>query len=200
MFEVNLVMSTLTPDDEDELRSDLEDAPNLSRSHCVSISIDTCTVGERSSRKRGMTAVGEENRTGNESTTNESCLSNDVIRKKRRTTNVNNKNRRETAMSVVVAEETDRPSHMMPPPIINNEILSEDIEVVFQEDSDDINLVMENNDSLALDKTRRSTRAKPPARDHRPIIQHVFQRCFASQSQPPSETLGQVLAECSDDE
>lgn len=195
MFEVNLVMSTLTPDDEDELRSELEEISksntNNNQSHTDSISIDTTSTR----RKKSSAKRNREHST--ESNANESCHSNDVIRRKRKTTNINN--RRESAENVVDGPESDQISHIMPPPIINKEILSEDVEVVFQEDSEEINVPIDNDISFVFNKPRRSGRTKPPPRDHRPIIQHVFQRCFASQSQS-SESLGQVLAECSDDE
>lgn len=204
MFEANLVMSTLAPDDEEELRSELEQlskSQTKNQSHTDSISIDTFLSRQKVSSlaKRSRENRNEENQTenSNESNSNESCCSNDVIRRKRRTTNSNN--RRKTAGSVVDGPESDQVSHIIPPPIIDKEILSEDVEVVFQEDSEEISLPIGNDNSFGFNKPRRSARTKPPTRDHRPIIQHVFQRCFVSQSQS-SESLGEVLVECSDDE
>lgn len=201
-FEMNLVMSTLSPDDDDELHLELE---RLSKSEAELNLEDSVSLSDKSGsslRKRNLAIADEQE--DDDSSSMESCGASDVIRKKRRTTSVADGNRRKTTASLLVGRESDRTLHdAVPPPLVDKDILSEDIEVIFQNESEEISLPADNDVSFAFDKQqpslRRSTRTNPPPRDHRPLIRHVFQRCFASQSQY-SVALGPVLAECSDEE
>lgn len=195
-FEANLVMSTLSPEDEeferekarsqgetttqnanidlDRTNNDANDKENTSNTSSSSSSM--------SLRKR--THTDETNRTES-STGQHSKL--DIMRKKRRTSV-------ETIhLAPLDSNGSARTEASMP---TKGDAASEDIQVVFQEESNVIDPSI-GTDPMNWDEMEELP--SRPKRDHRPFVRQVFQRCFTGNSDP-SMDFGAVLAECSDEE
>lgn len=128
----------------------------------------------------------------------------DVIRKKRRTSigSDNTDSLQELPMPVE-ADNIPLPGDLDLPE-------SEDIQVVFQDESekttlsnigeDDDDFPMEIPDNSGVANTNRPANVvERPHRDHRVKIRRIFGVCFTENSQPNLE-LGRILAECSDEE
>lgn len=103
----------------------------------------------------------------------------DQMMKKRKTTD-----RQEMPSQSTSVNDRQQP----PPPPPNTDLMSENINVIFEDDtqmSDDVDQADQN--------------AGPNEHDRRQIIRHIFRRCFTSSSQD-SFNVGAVIVECSDEE
>lgn len=195
-FEANLVMSTLSPEDEEyecqksrslvqitshshvdidltNAESDREPVNDDDDSNCSASSISK-------NKKRNLpNAIGSDFEFGINRHT-----SPDVIRKKRRTSN---EHRRDTRLPPETT--TNQTKKTQPEPM---DLDSENIEVVFQDDSPETNSFEQNNGS-------EQTLNPENARDHRVLVRQAFRRCFTGNAQP-RKPLGPVLVEASSDE
>lgn len=117
----------------------------------------------------------------------------DVMRKKRRTS-VETVN-----LPPVDSNGSARTEVSMPIPPAKGNTASEEIQVVFQEDSHEMELPSFGTDPMNWDEMEELPSRPEPRRDHRPFVRQVFQRCFTGNSDP-SMDFGAVLAECSDEE
>lgn len=220
-FEANLVMSTLSPEEEsvllqqnqqlDRSQSSVQ-LPNISHSESILVdadppSIATDTDGNASAaevpvqRKRNR-IVGQTVANAKTSDTsqvaNDSADGCDILRKKRKTTE-----RRATNMMPPPASERRASENPAP---LEFDLLSENINVVFQDESQDNGLFPNDADDLLLlaaaeqaQPNAHRNQARKHGRDHRPIVRHVFTRCFVGSSQQ-TENLGAVVVDCSDEE
>lgn len=223
-FEANLVMSTLSPEEESVLLQQNQQLgqsqssvqlPNISHSESILVdadppSIATDTDGNASAteapvqRKRnrivGQAAAAAANAKSSDTSqvANDSADGCDILRKKRKTTE-----RRATDMMPPPATERRASENPVPHEF---DLLSENINVVFQDESQDNGHFPNDADDLLLlaaaeqaqPKAHRN-QARKQGRDHRPIVRHVFTRCFVGSSQQ-SENLGAVVVDCSDEE
>lgn len=127
----------------------------------------------------------------------------DILRKKRKTTD-------RRASDILPSPALDRRTSEKPAPPLCD-LLSENINVVFQDDSHSSGLFANDiDDDLILAAAAAAAasdaqtnaarnRAAKHVRDHRPIVRHVFNRCFTGSSQQ-SDNLGAIVVECSDEE
>lgn len=217
-FEANLVMSTLSPEDIEFEQSRSAAQANLQNSTADNIVLDkTNAGGEADKEPDARDAEDEPNDSivnakkrnhllASFSDTFESnasrCTSLDVVvrTKKRRTSS---EHRRDTHLpSANGTQMTERSA----PPLPHMDLDSENVDVVFQDDSPDllhdapqlnglesmdVDLQPNNND-LLNDANHRE-------RDHRLKIREVFRRCFTQNDAPLSE-FGPIYAENSDEE
>lgn len=220
-FEANLVMSTLSPEEESVLLQQQPadqsqrsvHLPNIDQSQSIlanaelpSISTDTdanASVADISIQRKRNRIVSQEtpvNAKDNEilQVANDNEDGCDILRKRRKTME-----RRDTEN--LPTSTTNRRTIENPPPP-ECDLLSENINVVFQDESHDTGLFSNDDDDVLLadivnDILQRGRHDRPArrGRDHRPTVRHVFNRCFTGNSQQ-SENLGDVLVDCSDEE
>lgn len=216
-------MSTLSPEEESVLlhpqQSDKSDRsvqlPNISHSESIladvempSIATDTdgnASAAEISVQRKRNRIVSQAAANAKSSNMlqepNDNTDGCDILRKKRKTTE-----RRDTVM--LPSPALDRRTSEKPAPP-ECDLLSENINVVFQDDSHSSGLFGNDVDedlvlAAAVAATEAHTNAarNRPAknvRDHRPIVRHVFSRCFTGSSQQ-SDNLGAIVVDCSDEE
>lgn len=92
------------------------------------------------------------------------------------------------------------PHHTEVSPALVNNIDSDDIQVVFEADShqmDDNSTSRESLEPVSWQQDLQENNRN--ARDHRPKMRNTFKLCFTGNTQPDFN-FGKVLAECSDDE
>lgn len=191
-MELNLVLATLSPEDEEELRLEMTNLTNPNVHLIDSSDIpDDSMENRRSKRNLNINQESEVSVDASTATENPSEIIIDpVVRKKRRT----NENGTRKTIAVPI-DKSDKTSNL--PSATNIDLESEEVQVIFQNESDEISLPMENrldNDSFLL--------KRPPAakhRDHRPIVRRVFAPCFTDASSDDDST-DIVLAGCSDEE
>lgn len=200
-FEAKLVMSTLSPDDEESEYQRSQPMVQINSQH-KNIEIqrtnsdvvvhqhqedDLNESGSNSTlRKRYLSTV---NSIDIEFSINKQVAM-DVLRKKRRTST----DLRDTHLPNV-ANTSDRTEPS--PPTVHIDLESENIDVIFQEDSIKIDAISLNNNSE--DSGRQEAKnVHVNERDHRPKVRQVFNRCFTGNTQPVS--YGEILAEASDEE
>lgn len=193
-FEANLVMSTLSPEDEEfECQSESQaqsDSQNVSIRDRTKESQHETNNENSSDTSNSMRKRVHSNQNNSEASELGSSRINalEVVRKKRRTTNEH----QDKALPMVYLESSNHTENPPPKPI---HLESDDIEVEFQDESNDINsvpAVVESENLFSASEHRER-------RDHRPLMRQVFRRCFIGNSQT-SQNYGEVLAECSDEE
>lgn len=214
-FEANLVMSTLSPEDEEELECQPEQTAISSQNVHITQSDVTLNANPNSSLNSVTTdenletnVLRKRNRITNQSDTHSSGLFEfgagkeaalDVLRKKRKT--LSERDRRESCANLPLPN--NYLTVMSDKSIPKIDLNSEDIQVVFQDESEVINLLDndENNDLMPIHGSQIDCHPKRNVRDHRPIIRQTFKRCFTADCDPsPNEIYGKVLAECSDED
>lgn len=218
VFEATLVMSTLSPEEESVLLQQNQqldqtqrsaNLPNINHTQSIlvdaeppSIATDTdCTTSDISvQRKRNRVvsqAAPKAKMNANAHVTNDDGC--DILRKKRKTTEP-----RESDKLPTPAPNQRTNENAAPPEC---DLSSENINVVFQDESHVPGMLANDEDDALLavavnDVQMNEPRSRPrqrQGRDHRPIVRHVFNRCFTGSSQS-SENLGAVLLDCSDEE
>lgn len=227
-FEANLVMSTLSPEEESILVQQQQQQadqtqhsihlPNINHTQSIlvdaehpSIVTDTdanASAGEISiQRKRNrivsQTAANARSSSDLFQVANDNADGCDILRKKRKTTERRGTDMLSPAPPAPPASDRRASEYPAPPEC---DLLSENINVVFRDESHDSGLFPNDDHDVLLaaidheaQPNTHHTRAAKCGRDHRPIVQHVFNRCFTGSTQQ-SENLGAVLAECSDEE
>lgn len=222
IFEANLVMSTLLPEEESVLlQQQLNQTQhtvqllNISQSESIFVdvempSIATDTDGNSSvpeisgqrKRNRIVSQASNANSSDMFQLTNDNADGCDILQKKRKTTE-----RREMHKLPMPAVNPRTSENQAPPEC---DLLSENINVVFQDDTidsglipndaddDDLLLAASAHDAQPIDVQHRNRTSKR-VRDHRSIVRHVFKRCFTGSSQQ-TQNLGAILAVCSDEE
>lgn len=199
-FEVNLVMSTLSPEDTEYEVQRSRSIVQFSSQASNHISLDKTHANDNGDSDNGHQPVDTSGTVGskkrNLTCSNGSDFGNNlapldvVCNKKRRTSQ---ENRRDTHLPSMSRENvTEQPSPQI-------DLQSENIEVVFQEDSPELDSFAQDNSLNAMDVDVNSDQNQLNRRDHRPKVRQIFARCFADSGQS-SMSLGRVLAECSDDE
>lgn len=118
-------------------------------------------------------------------------VSQDVLRKKRRTSH---DNRRDTRLPPETMR-TNQTEHSPPAPM---DLDSENIEVVFQDDSPDSDAFGQKNSS-ENSEMQEAAENQRNGRDHRPYVRQVFRRCFTGNT-APNVSIGSILVEASDEE
>lgn len=216
-FEANLVMSTLSPEDQEfecqrsrslvQFHSQTTDNISLDKTHAQDKgdAADEEPNKEASSKKRQLNSTAADS----EFSLNQN-ESPDVVRKKRKTSI---ENRRNTHMpSAVNSQSRVNQKEISAPPI---DLESEHIEVVFEDDSPELdqfgqnnapqsigmNMYTDMNINADMDVEARQERDNNQVnvRDHRPLIRSVFKRCFTGNT-PKSQSFDEILVECSDEE
>lgn len=199
-FEANLVMSTLSPEDEEyERENGRSQVETTTQNANIDLDRTNNDINEKDNTNNtssGSNLMSLRKRThADEMNRTESSIGRhselDVMRKKRR-----------TSIETVNLPQMDfdgsaRTEESMPIPPAKGDIASEEIQVVFQEDSHEMELPSFGTDAMNWDEMEELP--SRPRRDHRPFVRQVFQRCFTGNSDP-SMDFGAVLAECSDDE
>lgn len=199
-FEANLVMSTLSPEDEEYER---EKGRSQGETTSQNANIDLDRTNNDMNDKENTSNTGSDSNSlslrkrmhADEMSRTESSTGRhselDIMRKKRRTSieTVN--------LPTMDANGSARTDVSMPIPPAIGDTASDEIQVVFQEDSDEMELPSFGTDPMNWDKMEELP--SRPRRDHRPFVRQVFQRCFTGNSDPIMD-LGAVLAECSDEE
>lgn len=142
-----------------------------------------------------------------ESNTSKSTPLDVVVRTKKRRTS--NDRRRDTHIPSAngTSQTANRTEKSPPPPLLppQLDLDSENIDVVFQDDSpdliDDVPQLNHGNESMDVDMESNNNDLLnvPNGRDHRPMVRQIFQRCF-TQSAPPTNDLGEIFVEASDEE
>ncbi|XP_055306605.1 cell cycle checkpoint control protein RAD9A [Sitodiplosis mosellana] len=202
-FEANLVMSTLSPEDGEFERQRSRSLVQIN-SQLTNVDIertdadvdeaaqdDANESSSSSSRKRNLSTA---NGTDFEFGISRQPIQLDVMRKKRRTSNDRRDTRLPTPSDANTSDQT-KPSQRVAPVI---DLESENIDVVFQEDSDQ-NVPFGYNNNAEESEMREEPNANGGnGRDHRPKVREVFGRCFTGNTQPIS--YGDILAEASDEE
>lgn len=117
-------------------------------------------------------------------------ISEDVIRKRRRTSG---DSRRDTRLPP--ENRTNQTEKSIAAPA---DLESESIEVVYQEDSPDLDRLASNNASNDIEMTAANKNQRNH-RDHRPLVRNAFKLCFTGNT-PGQLSLGPILAEASDEE
>lgn len=192
-------MSTLTPEDEENecqmnrtcanIPKDIERSQSNNNDESVQIN-DT----DASPEANGLSI--KRNRISSQRIPSESVV--DVVRKKRKTLDTDSSG----SIKSLPLHQNERISHL-PHPVPDTE--SEEVAVVFQDESESISLLNNENGSpfnmaqnidAAIASNEKSEKS---LRDHRPLIRNVFGFCYSSGTET-SENLGIVRAECSDEE
>lgn len=203
IFEANLVMSTLSPEDE---MSECQRSRSLvqinSQHENVTIERTDADVnneleednhnvsGSSSSSKKRSLSVSNDNEF-DFGVSRQVAL--DVLRKKRRTSH----GRETTLKDASNINEQSKPAPTLQPPI---DLESENIDVVFQEDSIPIDPIDQSNSrARELSFQDFNENEVVNGRDHRPFVRQVFRRCFTGNT-PKSMSYGQVFAEDSGEE
>lgn len=201
IFEANLVMSTLSPEDEEYERQRSRSLVQINSQHTnVDIERTDADVNELAQEDDASgSSISKSIKKRNLSTANgtdfESSISRqvelDVLRKKRRTSN----DRRDTHLPTPSGTSS---SSQTKPPAAPIDLESENIDVVFQEDSPHINTFSQNNSPVDSEMQEDFSVNHGNLRDHRPKMRQAFLRCFTGNTQPISD--GAILAEASDEE
>lgn len=224
-FEANLVMSTLSPEDT-ELECQLSRSKahsHLQNSTTDNIVLDQTNVdGDADNAPNADVAVAADNehesneedgpnngvvnakkRNHSSASFSDIFASNSskrasldiVLRTKKRKTST--EHRRYTHIPSANDSQATNLTGKSQPPIPHVNLDSENIDVVFQEDSDPNNPPQINNngsESMNVDPNEQYN-----VRDHRPKMRQVFKRCF-TQNTPASDPYGQILVGESDEE
>lgn len=223
-FEANLVMSTLSPEDtEFECQQSRSMAQaNLQNSTTDNIVLDKSTVDgdgdaaiaadkepdshEDDELNNGIVNAKKRNHSlANFSDTFESNTSKRpsldiVLRTKNRRTST--EHRRDTHIPSANGTQATNRTEKSPPPLPHVDLESENIEVVFQEDSPDLNNTPQVNNGIEcmdVDMDSNEQLNNLNVNDHRPKARQIFERCYSGNT-PSSELFGATLAEASDDE
>lgn len=226
-FEANLVMSTLSPEDtEYECQQSRTVAQsNLQNTTTDNIVLDRTNVDGDEDAAAAVTDANKESTSHEDEEPNngianakkrnrllasasdsfESSISKraslDIVlrTKKRRTSN---EHRRDTHIPSVNGSqamnqmETSPPA---PPPPQNVDLESENIDVVFQDDSPDPNNSLHFGNGIdSMDVDMESSERN--ARDHRPFVRQVFELCFTGNTPRNSDVFGKILCNGSDEE
>lgn len=194
-------MSTLSPEDEEyEREKDRSQVETTTQNANIDLDRTNKDINEKdnntSNTSSGSNSISLRKRThADEMNRTESSISRhselDVMRKKRRTSfeTVN--------LAPMDFDGSVQTEDSIPIPPANGAAPSEEIQVVFQDDSHEMELPSFGTDAMNWDEMEElPTR---PKRDHRQFVRQVFQRCFTGNSDP-SMDFGAVLAECSDEE
>lgn len=200
-FEANLVMSTLSPEDSEFERQRSRSIVQFnSQQTNVDIERTDADVNEAAHDENANESGPSNSRKRNLSTVNDFEFGNsrimqlDVLRKKRRTSN----DRRDTHLpppsDANGTSDQPNPSQRIPPGQIDLE--SENIDVVFQEDSDQNEPFHHNNNSEEMREEHNGNGVN--GRDHRPKMRSVFGRCFTGNERATRDS--PILAEASDEE
>lgn len=205
-FEANLVMSTLSPED---LEYECQRSRSLVQINSQNTHMDIDRTnndcdkeqngdngsnGSNSSaaRKRNLP---KENGTDFEFSMNSRHTPLDVLRKKRRTSS---EVRRDTRLPPQNDANQSEPMENCPPAPVQLE--SENIDVVFQDDSPHIDLFGDNANPSHSELDKHVENRGNNVRDHRcRKMKQVFSRCFTGNT-PKDRTFGDILAEASDEE
>lgn len=199
-FEAKLVMSTLSPEDEE---SECQRSKSLVQINSQQKNIEiqrtnTDVVAHQHQENDSIESdsnlmlLGKRNLSAMNSVDFEFSINNqvsmDVLRKKRKTST----DLRDTHLPNM-PNSSDQTKPSLP---IHIDLESENIDVVFQEDSIKIDAFNVNNNSK--DSEKQEAKDYVNKRDHRPKVRQVFNRCFTGNTQPVS--YGEILAEASDEE
>lgn len=204
-FEANLVMSTLSPEDEEYERQkgrtqsqmntpnaniDLDRSALNAEEQCENQNESSSSaLSSISLRKRNLSNADELNQT-NFSVDRHNSM--EIMRKRRRTSiqreeslplpvnDMNNINRTEQSAPLLTETETDG------------------IQVVFEDESHD-HIIGPISDELMAWENNDDNTVQENHRDHRPIVREAFKRCFTGNTDP-SCNFGEILADCSDEE
>lgn len=197
-FEANLVMSTMSPEDME-----------MERNRGPPESTQNSMQRKKNESKKTIDAESEPTSQGKRHFTN--SLDNaershqsqlEVFQKKRRIS---------TDTDNVDVLRDERMSHDTGElPSVAALLDSEDIQVVFQEESEKSGIAQQNEDTSCIPMAHELSpdentsenipiRGIQPRRDHRYKMREVFNVCFSGSSQP-SFNYGKVLAECSDED
>lgn len=227
-FEANLVMSTLSPEDvEFECQRSRSVAqaslPNSTTDHIVldKTNVDGDVDGEADNADVANaadkeTASHEEHEPNNgivnakkrnrlmtsfssdifESNSSKRASLDIVLRTKNRRTST--EHRRDTHIPSANGSQATNHTEKSPPPLPHMDLDSENIEVVFQDDSSDPNDPAQVNNN-GIESMDVEMEPNVYARDHRPKVRQVFKRCF-TQNTPASDPFGQILVGDSDEE
>lgn len=230
-FEANLVMSTLSPEDTElECQQSRSAAQaNLQNSTTDNIVLDKTNVdGDVDGDVNGDAADKEltshdEDEPNNgvvntkkrnhlfasfsdafESNSSK-CTSLDVVvrTKKRRTSN---EHRRNTHLPSANGTHATNRTEKSPPPMAQIDLDSENIDVVFQESSSELNtdppLINHGIESMDTDMESNNNvlQHNGNVRDHRPHMRQVFRRCFTQSGPPGIDLFGATLVADSDEE
>lgn len=206
-FEANLVMSTLSPEDAEnecqrsrslvQFNSQTTNNITLDKTHVDGAKETTQADNDPSnssstSKKRNLSCT---NGTDFESSLNRHTPLEVLCTKKRRTST---EHRRDTRLPENDANLTVQTEKSPPTPI---DLDSENIEVVFQEDTPEQNTFNQNtfgmDTNMEVEQEPNGNQAN--GRDHRPFMRQIFNRCFTGNT-PSSYHLGEVLVENSDEE
>lgn len=200
-FEANLVMSTLSPEDGEFERQKSRSLVQFN-SQQTNVDIErTDAVVDEAAHNENLSGSSK-SRKRNLSTANDSdfefgnsrIMQLDVLRKKQRTSN----DRRDTHLpppsDTNGTLDQPNPSQRIPPGQIDLE--SENIDVVFQEDSDQNEPFHHNNNSEGIREEHNENCVN--GRDHRLKMRSVFGRCFTGNEQPIRDS--PILVEASDEE
>lgn len=217
-FESNLVMSTLSPEDMESecskgksqqlsesqdvnINMSTEQAPNNAKNRGNDDSEQHHTTQSSESislRKRVHSKANGDNTLDNSPVEQSRHNSLDIVRKRRRTSTENQQNTFLPSLNndIQLPNRTEKSAALV------HNVDSEDIQVVFAADSNQMDDNSRNRDSLAvisLQHYDRSQENNRNVRDHRPKMRNTFKVCFTGNSQPDVD-FGKVLAECSDEE
>lgn len=204
-FEANLVMSTLSPEDEEiegqRCRSlvkvnsqnanvDIEPMNGDDDKHLIQED-EQSDCNSSSSRKRNLSNATDFG--------NSRHVALDILRKKRRTSV---ETRRDTRMPTMIdINSSIQPMETNPMENLPSEIRdldSDNVEVIFQDESPPLDIFAQKNDSENSEIEAISD-IQINQRDHRPFVRQVFKRCFTGNS-PHSLINDTILAEASDEE
>lgn len=189
-FEANLVMSTLSPEDEEYER---ETRRSQYKSQNANIDLDrtaiepekhnsnesgSSTSSSMSLRKRNFPKAGELTSSELSVERNNSL---EIIRKKRRTSV------QSIQLPAKDIQTTENATNME----------SEELQVIFQEESNEMAPIQ--SESMAWEENVPILAKPNNKRDHRPFVREIFKTCF-TQNDDRSRNLGNILVECSDEE
>lgn len=220
-FEANLVMSTLSPEDIEFEQSRSAAQANLQNSTTDNIVLDKTNVDGDAANDADKERVAHDEGESNDSIVNAKkrnhlvasfadtfesnssrCTSLDVVvrTKKRRTSN---EHRRDTHLpSANGAETTDKSA----PPLPYMDLDSENVEVVFQDDSPDLfsdapQLNRLESMDVDMQSNNNDLLSNANGRDRRAFIRQTFRVCYTQNDlTPESDIIGKIYVEKSDDE
>lgn len=207
MFESNLVMSTLQPDDNDASARSMEQTSNEVRN--LNISATSTTNRSIDNSNGGLSILGKRNRIVSQPDEPEVArcnkvvsedlfqfdkdLASEILSKRRKTQMAPSTNSGSSIVPNVPNVESVIPYPGLPP---TGE--DEEVAVLFVDESESISLL--NDDEVANEIALGCSARNMPqrkGRDHRAILGTLFDRCRYS---PSTQRSKEIWAECSDEE
>lgn len=193
-FEANLVMSTLSEEDEDNVRENGRTQSQIN-SQNANIDLDRTVVdgdkndtGSSTSSSMSLRKRNHADELGHSEPSIGRHSPLEILRKKRRTS--------AQSIGMPPADVNNSQRTARPSPNVT-QLESDELQVVFQDESNDI-ITRQPSESMTWGESENIP-ALPNKRDHRPFVREVFKRCFTGNSDP-SCNLGEILADCSDEE